>query len=216
MPGLIAIIIIGSVGVVAAYYVYENSLQPNIQAIAVNIHTPVTDPETTTWLNLGRVSNMGSFNYQVTLSGEYVLVFGNTFSWLSDKFVNLTYTTHWPDYQWTSFYVTAGNSETVQVHVNAGQQFGGDFWVSGGSGNDVDFRIVAYTCTENVSFTFSLINAGSSDGFADVVFTVDGASAWSNKYFVPQGSTLPMNGSIIINNCDTHTFNIVVQKQYKP
>ncbi len=85
-----------------------------------------------------------------------------------------------------------------------------------GSGNDVNFKIQAYTCTEGVNFTSSLVNAGSSDGFADVAFTVDGVSAWSNSYFVPKGGTLPINGHIVLDDCGAHAFDIVVQNQYKP
>jgi hypothetical protein len=215
IPTVIAIIIIAVAVVVAGYFVYQNSLQPNIQVIDANVNQ-VTHPTTTTWLDLGRVSNQGSFNDpSVDLGGDYYLVFDNTFSWFTDKFVNLSYTTHWPDYTWTSFWVVAGQFETVKIQVNEGQQLGGDFWVTGG-GNDVDFSIIADTCTEKVSFAFSLINAGSSDGFADVIFTKDGTTVWSNKYFVPMGSTLPINGSVTIKDCDNHAFNIAVQRQYKP
>jgi hypothetical protein len=212
------LIIAVSAGMVGwGYGILQSALRPNIQVINVTV-SPATNPMTTTWLDMGRVSNMGSFNYPsgVNMTGEYDLVFNNSIPDFESTFVNLTYTTHWPDYLWTSFTLLPYETKTVPVHVNAGQQLGGDFWITGGSGNGLYFRILAHTCTENVSFTFSLINTGSSDGFADVVFTIDNASAWSNKYFVPQGSTLPINGSVIINDCDEHTFNIVVQRQYKP
>lgn len=208
------IIILGSI-CVTGVYLYQNSLQPNIYVVN-RIITPVAYPEVTTWLNLGRVSGMGSFNYEVNMSGEYVLIFDNGFSTFSSKSINLTYTTHWPDYQWDYFILSPGQTRTVQIHVNAGQWLGGDFWVSGGSGNDVDFKILAHTCTTAVSFTSSLVNAGTSDGFVDVAFTVDGASAWSNRYFVPKGGTVPIDSHVVLDDCGDHAFDIVVQNQFKP
>jgi hypothetical protein len=217
---LILIAIFATVAVlvsIGGYYVYQITLQPNIQVTTVSVYPPVTHPLTINLLNEERVSDIGSFNYvPVNKSGEYVLVFSNDPSSSSDRFVNLTYTTHWPDYLWAFFTLDPGESRTVQVHVNSGQQLGGDFWVTGESGSDVNFQIVGYTCTEDVSFSFFLIDRGSVDGYADVAFTVDGVSAWTGKYFVPLGSSVPVNGSVTIENCAIHAFNVVVEKQYKP
>jgi len=51
----------------------------------------ITDPQGTTILNLGRVSQGRSFDFTAQASGAYTFHFGNTFSLLSSKTVNLTY-----------------------------------------------------------------------------------------------------------------------------
>jgi len=215
VPTIIAVIIVAVVVIITGYFVYQNSLQPNIQVTDVH-SVRYTHPTTTTWLDLGRVRNDGHFNdMSVDLGGDYVLVFDNSFSLFSDKYISLQYTTHWPDYQSRSFYVTAGQTKNLTVHVNEGQQLGGDFTVSGGSGNDINFHILANTCSETVLFTCTLVNSGNADGYAEVVFAADGTAVWSNKYYVRQNTSLPINGSITINDCDDHTFNIVIQRQYK-
>jgi hypothetical protein len=215
---IVIIAILAAVGAVASlggYYVYVLTLQPNVQVTTTTVYPPVVHPLTINLLAEGRVAGMGSFNYvPVDRSGEYVLSFRNGFQ--SDRFINVSYTTQWPDYLWTTFSLGPGESRTVQVHVNSGQQLGGDFWVTGDSGDDINFGIVGYTCTEDVSFSFFLINTGTADGHAEVAFTVDGVPAWSDTYFVPVGSSVPVSGSVTVENCATHNFNIVIMRQYKP
>jgi hypothetical protein len=213
---LIAIVIIGIIGTVSGYYLYQNSLQPNIQVTAVNI-TPITDPSSSTVLDQGRVYTISSFSYTAILQGTYYLIFDNDFSWITAKSIDLTFFRAFPvDAYNSTFIISAGNFWYETIYLSEGQQVFGSFSISGGSGNDIDFRIQANTCTEGVTFACTLVNAGSSDGFATVVFTVDGSSVWSNQYFLLKGSSLPISGSITINNCESHAFNIIVQNQYKP
>jgi hypothetical protein len=51
----------------------------------------ITDPQGTTILNLGRVSQGKSFDFTAQASGAYTFHFSNDFSLLSSKTVNLTY-----------------------------------------------------------------------------------------------------------------------------
>lgn len=51
----------------------------------------ITDPQGTTILNLGRVSQGRSFDFTAQASGAYTFHFSNGFSLLSSKTVNLTY-----------------------------------------------------------------------------------------------------------------------------
>jgi hypothetical protein len=176
----------------------------------------VVHPLTVTLRSEVPVYDMGSFNFvPVEKTGEYVLVFSNPDD-EGYRFINLTYTTRWPDYTWMTFTLGGGDSRTVQVHVNSGQQLGGDFWVMGETGTDVDFGVVGYTCSEGVPFSFLLTNRGNADGYAEVAFVVDGRAAWTNKYFVPAGGSVPVSGNVTIENCAAHNFDIVIERQYKP
>lgn len=56
-----------------------------------DIDFSITDPQGTTILNLGRVSQGRSFDFTAQASGAYTFHFGNGFSLLSSKTVNLTY-----------------------------------------------------------------------------------------------------------------------------
>lgn len=51
----------------------------------------ITDPVGATLLNFGRVSQGRSFEFTANQDGAYTLHFGNTFSLISTKTVNLTY-----------------------------------------------------------------------------------------------------------------------------
>jgi hypothetical protein len=51
----------------------------------------VTDPQGTTILNKGRVSQGTTFEFTAQMSGAYTLYFGNTFSLFSSKTVSLSY-----------------------------------------------------------------------------------------------------------------------------
>jgi hypothetical protein len=90
------IVIIVAALVVAGGYggtrIYQDSLQPNIQATAVNIGTPSTSPSSSTAVNDGRVTSPGSFDYTTSLPGTYALVWDNSFSVFTSKSVSVSYT----------------------------------------------------------------------------------------------------------------------------
>src|SRR3989442_15440270 len=91
---LIGIIIIIATLLAAGGYggnrIYQNSLQPNVQATAVNIRTPSTSPRSSNAVNDGRVTRPGSFHYTTSLPGTYTLVLDNIFSVITSKSVSLT------------------------------------------------------------------------------------------------------------------------------
>jgi hypothetical protein len=51
----------------------------------------VTDPEGTTILGLGRITQGRSFEFTAQKNGAYILHFDNSFSWFTAKTVTLTY-----------------------------------------------------------------------------------------------------------------------------
>lgn len=204
----VVIIVVGSVG---GYFVYEGSLQPNIQVTNINITQPNQSPQSNVVFGGGRVANGETFNYVATLVGNYVMTFDNSFSTFSSKSVTLSFGTGGPLNQ-QSIQVGAGDVQTVQVALSVGQDLNGSFQVSGGSGNDINFEIVGNTCTESVSFSFVLVNSGSANGYSVVSFQSDGNSIWSNRYFVQQGQQTSESGSATLNDCNSHTFNVVVSQ----
>ncbi len=218
LPVIIVLVIVAIALVAGGSYagtrIYQASQQPNIQATAVSIGQPVTDPRLTNVVNDGRVSNSGSFTYTTTLPGTYSLVFDNSFSTFSSKSVSVAYTVAGATHT-QSFAVSPGTSKAISLNLSTDQTLSGTFTIAGGSGNDVDFSITASTCTETVSVSFTLVNPGQADGFATVHITADGQSQWSNRYLVPHGQQVPGNGSVTLTDCNTHTFNVVVSSQEK-
>jgi hypothetical protein len=160
-------------GSYAGITVYQASQQPNIQATAIVIGQPITDPRLSTVLDDGRVANSASFGYTTVLPGTYTLVFENSFSTFSSKSVYATYTAAGATHT-QSFAVSAGSAQNIANNLLANQVLSGSFTVTGGSGNDVNFYITASTCTQTVTFSFSLVNPGAANGFATVHFNVDG------------------------------------------
>jgi hypothetical protein len=196
---------------------YQNSLQPNIQSTQNSITTPDPIPNLVSQVSQSRVSASGSFDFKATYRAYFYLYFDNSFSMFSSKTVHLTYTTTSPvTNDDVTFDVSAGNYHYIRVLLDVGQQLSGSFSITGGSGNDVNFWINYYTFTQQPSFRSVLVNAGTSDGFANVAFTVDGVSVWSNKFFLAKGTSLPISGNVTLNDGNKHTFDIVVVNQYKP
>lgn len=210
--GIVIVIIIAGSFVGAT--VYQAAQQPNIQATAINIAQPAASPRTANALDDGRVSNSGSFDYTTGQSGTYILVFDNSFSTFSTKSVGVTYNVAGSD-QTRSFSVPPGTTQQISYNLATGQRIHGSFTIAGGSGNDINFYITASTCSETVSFSFTLVNPGPASGFATVHFTVDGQTQWSNRYLVPNGGQVPATGSVTLPDCNSHTMNIVVSAQEK-
>jgi hypothetical protein len=210
----IIVIIVGLVvglGGYAGTTVYQASRQPNIQATAINTQPPITNPQTSTVVNQGVVSNSGAFVFTANLPGTYTLVFDNSFSTFSSKSVSLTLTGSTT----LSFVVTAGATKQIPYSLSSGQTISGLFSVSGGSGNDIDFYVSAQTCTQTIAFSFTLVNPGSANGFATVQFLVDGRAAWNNRYLVSEGQQVQGTGSVTLPDCNSHTTNVTVSQQGK-
>jgi hypothetical protein len=205
LRNLIAILIIVVIIVAVGYFAYNASQQPNIQVTNLQLGSPQTSPQTSPIQNQGRVATSGSFSYTTTVNGVVYLEFDNSFSTVTTKQVSISYAAAGAS-QSGSFSVSAGQVYTVQVPLNNGQSVSGTFTVSGGSGNDIDFYIDQYTCSQTVSFSLVLVNSGSANGYATVVLTTDnGIQAYNNKYFVQQGQQEPVSGSAVIPDCASHT-----------
>ncbi len=218
----VLVIVVGAVIAViatATYYggsqIYQSSLRPNIQTTSVAIGASSTHPQTTRVLDDGRVANQGSFDYTTTLPGTYSLYFDNSFSIISDKSVSVSYATGSTSDS-KSFSVSPGAAQYIYFNLDQNARITGTFTVSGGSGNDVNFYITAATCTQTIPFSFTLVNPGQADGFANVHLLVDGNQAnWSNRYFVAHGQQVPESGSVTLNECSMHTLSVVVDSQEK-
>jgi len=210
----VVVLLVLVVGAASAYYVLEVAPQPDMQVTAIQSGTPVQAPQTQTVLSQGLVSNSGSFSYTANLTGSYYLTFGNSFSVFSSKNVGVTYTVAGKQYK-TGVSVGAGATQTIFVGLPSGGQVTGNYSVSGGSGNDIDFSIVGNTCTETVPFSFTIVNSGSVGGYASLAYQSDGSSIWTNRYYVAAGQQLPVSGSGNLLDCNTHTFAAVVTAQQK-
>lgn len=204
---IIVIVILGSIGSVVIYQVAQ---QPNIQATAINIPASTTNPQSSTVVNEGTVSNSGSFDYSTPLYGTYALVFDNTFSTFSSKSVSVSYAATGYQGGSRSFLVNPGTTQSITFNLKPGDEISGSFSVSGGSGNDVDFYITAETCSQTIDFSFTLVNSGSANGYATVQFQADGQSYWSNKFFVVPGQQLPETGSVVLSDCNSHNYQVIV------
>lgn len=207
-------IVIG-IGIAAAIalgvFVYQISLQPNIQVSNLNIATNHNNQFVKVY-DQGRVSNSGNFYYSSPQSSSYYLVFSNDFSIISTKHISMAYTdkgqTHAQNFQ-----VAPGTYESIPVYVYSGQAISGSFNVAGGSGNDVDFYIATNTCSETVSFSFNLSNNSPVNGNADISLKSDGNIIWSNIYYVESQKQVSESGSATIKDCDQHDFKMIVTSQ---
>lgn len=208
---ILAVVVSGGIG---GTLIYQAAQQPNIQATSINVPQSTTYPRSSTVVNNGVVSNSGSFDYTATLPGGYAVTFDNGFSTFSSKSVSVSYNVAGTSYT-KSLVVSAGTSESLSFTMSTGERLYGTFTVSGGSGNDVDFYIVAQTCTQTVSFSFTLVNSGSANGYASVQFHSDGTALWTNRYYVAQGQQIPESGSVSLSDCSAHSYQIVVSQTQK-
>ncbi len=199
---ILVLAIIGSL-----YYYTQVYPQPNIQVTNVVIPTPVQNPQSTVVVDEGRVSGSGSFNYSASLVGTYDMIFDNSFSIVSTKQVSVSYNAGGVPGS-ASLSVPPGTENTVSVALNPNEHLMGTFEVSGGSGNDVNFEIIANTCTQQVTFSFTLANAGNSGGFANVSMGTPAQSFWTDRYYVPAGQNVPVSGQTTIQDCLSRSFSV--------
>lgn len=227
-----------------SYLLYQRSLQPNIQAVNLQFGSAQTNPQTSTVQDQGRVSGSGSFSYTATSSGVAYLVFSNSFSFTSAKQVSTQYSAAGSPNS-LSFTIAAGSLNTIQVPLYSGQPVSGTFTASGGSGNDVDFSILLYTCSQTIPFSATLVNSGQASGYAVVSLQIQSSSSggnnigpspysttttfglpgtgplvqngtvFSNKYYVQQGQQTPISGTASISDCGSHTISAVISQQQK-
>ncbi|HEV2139142.1 MAG TPA: hypothetical protein VGR53_09900 [Nitrososphaerales archaeon] len=208
------LLFIAIIGGSSVYYLNQYSMQPSIQVTNISTASPVQNPSSQNVVSLGRVTNSGVISYTAASSGTYVLVFDNRYS-DSPESVAVTYSIGGGPSNSMSFTVLSGESRDVSTTLLAGQSITGSFSVAGTSGNSIAFQIMADTCTQSISFSFSLVNTGNANGFATVGFQADGQTVWSNKYFVQTGQQLPASASTSFSNCASHNYALVILSQEK-
>jgi hypothetical protein len=238
---VVAIVIIVAVAGIG-YYLYEGSLQPNIQVVNLQFGAAQTNPQTSTVQDQGRVSSSGTFSYTATMSGIAYLIFDNSFSTFSSKQVSTQFSAAGVQNS-QSFTVGAGSVDAIPVVLYSGQTVSGTFTASGGSGNDVDFSIQLYTCSQSIPFTANLVNSGNANGYAVVSLQIQSSSnggnptgsssystttgpaetaplvqngtVFSDRYYVPQGQQMTISGAATILDCGSHTFSAVISQLQK-
>ena len=195
---------------VAGVFLYFNALPPNILISEIDID-PIKNEQFVTVQNLGRVYSSDSFNYYSKDGGTYFLIFSNSFSVFSDKSVSVSYTDKGKSYQ-KNLYVPAGYSEEIEVFVYPKQSVSGQMQIRGGSGDDVNFRIVTEECTQRVSFSFALFNAGQVNGDATVKLLAGDSEYWSSNYVLAANEKITRSDSVTIPNCKDLKLVISEQK----
>lgn len=187
-----------------------NFLPPNILLSDVNI-TPAKDERVVRVLDEGRVSHSGTFSYTSKDGGSYDLIFSNTFSTFSSKYVGVAYTDKGKSYE-ESFTVPPGLYKAISVFAYPGQTINVNLVAQGGSGDDVNFFITTIECKQNVKFTFTLFNAGSIDGDVTVKLLADDKGFWSNNYILKSNEKITKSRSVLIPNCNDLRLIISEQK----
>lgn len=202
--GIAAAIAIGAVA-------YQLSLQPDIQVSNLSVSTKHNN-EFVKVLDHGRVSNSGDFYYTSPNNDSYYLVFSNDFSFISTKYVGVSYTDKGQYYSET-FQVAPGTYKSIPVYAYSGKSVSGSFNVAGGSGNDVDFFVARESCSQSLSFSFSLANYGPVSGEAQVTLQSDGSSVWSNSYFVESQKQINQRGTATLSDCNQHEYKMMINSQ---
>ncbi len=63
-----------------------------------------------------------------------------------------------------------------------------------------------FSSSQEVTFTMTLVNAGSAAGVAVVTFYADGGSLGSQQYTILEHSSQSISASFTINDCNTYTY----------
>ena len=63
--------------------------------------------------------------------------------------------------------------------------------------------------------SFTLVNSGDADGFANVQFHLDGINSANDNYFIPAHSSVQKNFNLQINNCAAQGLSIVLAGFWK-
>ena len=99
------------------------------------------------------------------------------------------------------------------VDLLAGQVLHGNLSVLGSLINDIFFSLTTTTYTQSISFSFTLVNSGNSDGFAVVELWSDERPVWTGKYFLNAGETSTNYQTVTLPGRETHTYKLIVAQQ---
>jgi hypothetical protein len=203
---LLALIIISTAAVS-----YSVLYRPNIQKVGVEIPKPTishTHNLLYDFLALGSFT----FYYPANESTTLNLHFSNDQGYMITKSVTFTYSID-DQAKVISFSLPPYAGTHYSIDLLAGQVLHGNLSVSGSLINDIFFSLTTTTCTQSISFSFTLVNSGYSNGFAVVEFRSDGMSVWSNRYYLEAGGSKVETGTVTIPDKEDHTFMLIVVEQ---
>ena len=203
---LLALIII-----IAAVVSYSVLYRPNIQIAGMEIPKPTISHKHNLlydFLSLGSFT----FYYPANESTTLNLRFSNEQGYMITKSVAFTYSID-DQAKVISFSLPPFASTHHSIDLLAGQVLHGDLSVSGSLVNDIFFSLTTSTYTQSVSFSFTLVNSGYSNGFAVVEFRSDGRSVWSNRYYLEAGGSEVETGTVTIPGKEDHAFSLMVVEQ---
>jgi hypothetical protein len=203
---LLALIIISTAAVS-----YSVLYRPNIQIAGVEIPKPTishTHNLLYDFLALGSFT----FYYPANESTTLNLHFSNDQGYMITKSVAFTYSID-DQAKVISFSLPPYAGTHYSIDLLAGQVLHGNLSVSGSLINDIFFSLTTTTYTQSISFSFTLVNSGYSNGFAVVEFRSDGMSVWSNRYYLEAGGSKVETGTVTIPDKEDHTFMLIVVEQ---
>jgi len=190
------------------FYLYRASLRPNLELTQVQIGSTQTNPRIAVAENW-TISSSSSFTYTATSDGTAILVLDNSFGNVYPKNGTISYSA--PGISNTRGFglpsYTADGS--IQVALKHGQTISGNFSITGG--NEINFEIRFYTCTETISFSLVLVNSGGANGYGTLsLLAQNGTEVYSNRYYVLQGQQLPVSDTASVGNCKATTLHAVL------
>ena len=199
----VALIIVGIAAVS-----YSVLYRLNIQIVGVEIPKPTINH---THYLLYDFLALGSFTfyYPANESTTLNLRFSNDQGYMMTKSVAFTYSID-DQAKVVSFSLPPYASTHYSIDLLAGQVLHGYLSVSDSLVNDIFFSLTTTTYTQSISYSFTLVNSGYSNGFAVVELRSDGHSVWTGKYYLNAGETSINNKTVTLPGRETHNFELVV------
>ncbi len=69
--------------------------------------------------------------------------------------------------------------------------------------------------SQTYRFVFTLVNSGDADGFANVQFFIDSTNRANNNYFIPAGSSVDKDATVVVGDCVGHSTDIRLESTWK-
>jgi len=149
-----------------------------------------------------------SFDYTANESGMYEIYFFNAWENQDPVSISLEYSAPQRDMKAQSLSIPYGSQTYFREMIESGESIGGNFNVTGHPNQGILFTLLLPKCTQSIPFSFTLANTGQANDTANVQFRVDGKPVWSNNYVVEASRLRPEGGTVIIEDCIEHTFNL--------
>ncbi len=68
---------------------------------------------------------------------------------------------------------------------------------------------------QSYTASFTLVNNGNADGFANVQFVIDGTVVANNNYFITQGTSVQKSLTASLNDCNEHSLDVRIASIWK-